>query len=89
MQPARLCACPPASVVRCGALERRVVLWDETRKQHPCIAMADRPVFVAVVIQLPREGGNNAGGHIGEIAAEQNAVTPGERLEARQRRWTR
>jgi hypothetical protein len=42
--------------------------------------MVDRPVIVVgevvVGVQLAGEGCNDAGGHIGEVAAEQNLAWP-------------
>lgn len=67
-------------------------LWGETRKQGPRIAMADRPVVVgrqAVIgVQLGGERGVDAGGRVGEVAAEQNPAAPGESLETQQSRGT-
>src|ERR1700730_5909057 len=77
----------PIAPIDIAALrERYVVLWSETRKQGPRIAIADRPVLVgrqAVIgVQLGGEGCGDAGGRVGEVAAEQDAAAPGESRKA-------
>ena len=56
---------------RDGAFWSCVLLWDETRKQNPCIAMADRAMLVrrqAVVgVQLGGERRSDIGGYEREV----------------------
>src|ERR1700675_3814978 len=75
---------------RDGAFWSCGLLWDETRKQNPCIAMADRAMLVrrqAVVgVELGGEDAATSAGAKGKLGAGQNSGFLSESHETRQNR---
>jgi len=75
---------------RDGAFWSCVLLWDETRKQNPCVPMADRAMLVrrrAVVgVQLGGEDAATSAVAKGKLGAGQDSGFLSESHETRQNR---